>query len=197
MKKLVLFFVVMTLISLPIHAQLSLGAKGGVNFASLTGDDADMLDLNGRTTLHFGAVGNLPISELLAVQAEVVYSAQGFTLEESFEGMTFEGTGKLDYINIPILADFTVLEGLSLQGGPQVGFLITDELEFEDETESLDAESIDFSAAIGAQYRLPMGLFFQARYTIGFNNVAGEDSAEEDVDLKNGVFSLSAGWFFN
>jgi len=173
---------------------VSFGPKVGVNFASLTGDDADMLNLDGRTSLHFGAAVNIGISELFAVQPEVVYSAQGFTLEE----MGIEGTGKLDYINIPVLADFTIIEGLSLQGGPQIGINITDEFEVDGETESLDAESTDIGAAIGAQYRSPLGLFVQARYTIGFSNVAGDDEDIDgsDVDLKNGVFGVSVGWFF-
>jgi hypothetical protein len=191
MKKILMLAAIAVLSLTTAQAQgVSFGAKAGVNFASLTGDDADMLDLKGRTSFHIGAVANIGISELFAVQPEVVYSAQGFTIEE----MGVEGTGKLDYINIPVLADFTIAEGFSLQGGPQIGINITDEFEAEGETETLDAESTDFGAAIGAQYRSPLGLFVQARYTIGLSNVAADD--EDDIDLKNGVISISAGWFF-
>ncbi|NNK55661.1 MAG: PorT family protein [Flavobacteriaceae bacterium] len=191
MKKILMLAAIAVLSFTTAQAQgVSFGAKAGVNFASLTGDDADMLELEGRTGFHIGAVANISISELFAVQPEIVYSTQGFTLEE----MGVEGTGKLDYINIPVMADFTVAEGFSLQGGPQIGINVTDEFEAEGETETLDAESTDFGAAIGAQYRSALGLFVQARYTIGLSNVAGDD--EDDVDLKNGVISISAGWFF-
>ncbi len=190
MKKLLMVVAVAALTLSSTFAQsVSFGPKVGVNFASLNGDDADDLDLMGRTSLHFGAAVNIGVSELFAVQPEVVYSAQGFTIEE--DGV--EGTGKLDYIIIPVLADFTVAEGFSLQGGPQIGINITDEFEVEGETETLDAESTDIGVALGAQYRSPLGLFVQARYTVGLSNVAGD---EDDVDLKNGVFGVSAGWFF-
>lgn len=205
MKKLATIILISVLCSTVSFAQdegsgdngISFGAKAGVNFASLTGDDADELNLEGRTSFQIGGVVNIPVSEVFAVQPEVLYSGQGFTLEETIAIDDFEetvdGTGKLDYINVPILADFTVAEGFSLQVGPQVGFVITDEFEADGETESLDAESVDFSAVFGAQYRTSVGVFFQARYALGLTNVATED----DFEAKNGVFSLVAGWFFN
>ena len=171
---------------------VNFGVKAGVNFASLTGDDTD--DLDGRTSFHAGGAVNIPISELFAFQPEVIYSAQGFTLSEEEEGMDIEITGKLDYINVPILADFTLAEGFSLQAGPQVGFNITKEFEADGFSEEIpDVESVIFDAAVGAQYRLPLGLFFQARYVFGISNASSAD----DTDAKNSVASVSAGWFFN
>jgi Outer membrane protein beta-barrel domain len=167
---------------------VSFGVKAGANFASLTGDDTD--DLDGRTSFHAGGVVNISISELFAVQPEVVYSAQGFTLSE--DGMDI--TGKLDYINVPILADFTLAEGFSIQGGPQVGFNITKEFEADGVSVEIEnVESVIFDAAVGAQYRLPIGLFFQARYVFGISNA----TSEADTDIKNSVASVSAGWFFD
>ena len=170
-------------------SEVSFGAKGGVNFAAITGDETD--DLDGRTGIHGGAVVNIPISELFAVQPEVIYSAQGATFME--EGL--DVTVKLDYINVPILADFTVAEGFSLQGGPQIGINVTKEVEAEGFSMELEeVESVIFEGAIGAQYRLPIGLFFQARYVIGISNI---NSDSDDISNQNSVFSLSAGWFFN
>lgn len=164
--------------------EVKFGAKAGVNFASLTGDDADGLD--GRTSLHFGFVANIGISESFSVQPELLYSSQGFTLSE----FGIDVTGKLDYINLPILADFKVADNFSLQVGPQVGFVVTDKVEAEGESEDLDAESIDFGAVLGAQFKMETGLFFQARYNLGLSDVAS------DADLKNSVLSFSVGYFF-
>jgi len=163
---------------------LHFGVKGGANFASLTGSDADGLD--GRTSFHFGGVVVIGISEKFAVQPELVYSSQGFKISE----FGFDGTGKLDYINIPILADINLSSGFSLQVGPQIGFNITDKFEIEGQSESLDAESIDFGLAGGAQFKMESGLFFQARYAMGLSDVAS------DGTIKNSVFSLSIGYFF-
>ena len=189
MKKLFLFAVLFIFTLTTTHAQdISFGIKAGVNFSSVTGDNVDELD--GRTSLHAGGVVNIGISEIFAVQPEVLFSAQGATTSE--EGI--DATVKLDYINIPIMADFTVAEGFSLQGGPQIGFNMTSEVEWEDETEELeDIESLDLGLGIGAQYRLPMGLFFQARYVIGMSDISSDDSDDKN---QNSVLSISAGWFF-
>ncbi|MDC8004388.1 porin family protein [Aureisphaera galaxeae] len=191
MKKLFTMLVV-AVFAFTINAsaqEISFGAKAGLNLASINGDDADDANFDGRTSFHVGAVVNIGIGEFFAVQPEVVYSAQGFTAEE--EGV--DVTGKLDYLNIPVLADFTIAEGLSLQGGPQFGFNITSEAEADGETEDIDdVESVDVAAGIGAQYKLPaLGLFFQARYVIGLSDVVS------DFDGKNANLSLSVGWFFN
>ncbi len=166
---------------------VSFGAKAGANFASLNGDDADNLD--GRTGFHVGGVVNIGISEIFAVQPEILYSSQGYKFNSAFGDVK----GMLDYINIPILADITVVDGLSLQGGPQVGINISAKAKADGETGDIDdVETLDIGFGGGAQYRLPdMGLFFQARYVIGFSDVI------TDVTAKNNVISLSAGWFFN
>ncbi|WP_100615889.1 porin family protein [Confluentibacter citreus] len=185
MKKLLLSAVIAVLAMNNVNAQeVKFGAKAGVNFASLSGDDVE--DLDGRTSFHIGGVANIAISEKFAIQPELVYSSQGFTVSES----GVDVTGKLDYINLPILADFSVAEGFSIQAGPQIGFNITDKVEAEGESESLDAESIDLGAAFGVQYKMETGLFFQARYVLGFSEII------EDVDAKNNVLSLSVGYFF-
>ena len=185
MKKSILLSLVFVLGLLTVHAQgIKLGVKAGANFASLSGSDADGLD--GRTSFHLGGVVVIGISEKFAVQPELIYSAQGFKFSE----FGFDVTGKLDYINLPILADFTIAEGFSIQAGPQLGFNITDKIEAEGESESLDAEGIDFGAAFGAQYKMNSGLFFQARYALGLSEVV------KDVDIKNNVISLSIGYFF-
>ncbi|MAP54201.1 porin family protein [Altibacter sp.] len=190
MKKLIVLAAIAAVSFTSVHAQeVRFGIKGGVNFASLNGDDAD--DLDGKTSIHLGGVVNIPISELFAVQPEVIYSRQGF---ENSEPELFDVTVYLDYLNIPIMADFTVAEGLSLQGGPQVGIninSISKDNNTDNETDIDDVETLDLGVGIGGQYKLPMGLFFQARYVIGLSDVF------PDANAKNSVVSVSVGWFFN
>jgi len=192
MKKIILFTAIAMFAFTTTNAQgISFGAKAGLNLASVTGDGADEVD--GRTAFHVGGVVNIEFSELFALQGEIVYSAQGFTQNISFDDVeNIEATVKLDYINVPVLADITIIEGLSLQGGPQFGINITSELEVDGETEELDGvESLDVAAAIGAQLELPIGLFFQARYVTGLTEIV------DGGDFKNSNISLSVGWFFN
>ncbi len=99
MKKVLLIAVVAAFGFTSVYAQgIRLGAKAGLNLASVSGDDADGFD--GRTSSHFGAVAHIGISEKFAVQPELIYSAQGATADDDI-------TAKLDYLNLPILAGFS------------------------------------------------------------------------------------------
>lgn len=184
MKKLFLFAAIFAFAVTTSNAQgVSFGAKAGLNLAGVNGDDTDGLD--GRTAFHVGGVASIGISELFSVQPELIFSMQGAEADDV--------TLQLDYINLPIFADFQIAEGLSLQGGPQFGFNVNAKQEFEGNTATIDeVETLDLGVGAGAQYRLPdLGLFFQARYVIGFSDFIS------DVDAKNSVASISVGWFFN
>ncbi len=191
MKKLLLFAALSVFGLTTINAQeVRLGAKAGANFASLNGDDVD--DIDGRTSFHVGGVANIGITELFSIQPEVIYSSQGFSGDDDGDV-----TVNLDYINVPVMADFKLAEGFSLQGGAQVGFNISSKIDFDGDKEDIDdIQTIDFGVGIGAQYILPMNLFFQARYVIGITNVY-EEIEGMDLDAKNSVISVSVGYFFN
>jgi hypothetical protein len=188
MKKLMLFAAVAVFGLSNVNAQeVSFGAKAGVNFASVGGDDSDGLD--GRTSFHVGGVAVIGISEKFAVQPEVVYSSQG--AKETFEGIDIDYN--LDYINVPVLAKFTVAEGFSIEAGPQVGFLMSAKAKGEGETVDIKDQfkGIDFSGAVGLGYKMETGLNFAARYNLGLGNIV-----DGEGDLKNNVIQLSVGYNF-
>jgi len=187
MKKIILTAVFAVGVLLSANAQkIEYGVKAGLNLSTLVGDGGDGFD--SRTSFHIGGILNYEISEKFAIQPELFYSAQGADFNDEFlDGATF----RLDYINIPILADYTFAEGFSAQFGPQIGFNINSEVEFDGDTEDVDDfETVDIGVVGGLQYTLEQGIFFQARYSIGLNDVA------EDADAKNGVLGLSVGYKF-
>lgn len=195
MKKLFLAVIAVLSLSYTQAQEVQFGAKAGVNFANLTGDveDSDM-----RTSFHLGAVAEIKINEKFSVQPELLYSSQGTTSKEKFEGISFESTIKLDYIAVPIMAKYYVAQGLSLEAGPQIGFLVAAESEFsaggESETEDIKDElkSVDFGLNFGLGYKLDSGINFGARYNLGLSNIADDD----DYELKNSVFQISVGYLF-
>ena len=189
MKKLMLLAAVAVFGLSNVNAQeVKFGVKAGVNFASLTGDDADGLD--GKTGFHVGGVAVIGISEKFAVQPELVYSSQG--AKDTEEGVDVDYN--LDYINLPVLAKFTVAEGFSIEAGPQVGFLMSAKVKAEGESFDIkdDLKGIDFGGAIGLGYKMDSGLNFAARYNLGLGNIADFDGG----DLKNNVIQLSVGYNF-
>lgn len=188
MKKIILLVTIGVLTILGVSAQnIHFGAKGGVNLASLDIENAAGT-INGRTSFHLGGVVNIELSENIGIQSELLYSAQG--ADSNVNG--FESTIKLDYINVPVLLDYKVLDSFSLQAGPQIGFNINAETETDNGTFTIpSAETIDLALAFGAQYKLEQGIFFQGRYSLGLTDYV------QGLRSRNNVFSLSVGYFFN
>ena len=195
MKKIILSAIALGAFSFAAQAQtpdLKLGAKAGVNLANITNAEADM-----KTGFHVGVLAEIFINEKFSVQPELLYSSQG--AKSKVEGIEYKSS--LDYINIPIMAKYYVMDGLSVQAGPQVGFLVKAEDKISGGIASGtrdikdELQSVDFGINLGAGYELPMGVFFDARYNLGLSKI-NKESESGMKDLKNGVFQISVGYKF-
>lgn len=173
----------------------SFGIKGGVNFATVTGDDFDSPDM--RTSFHVGAVAEFPLADMFSLQAEGVYSSKGF--KSNIDGGIIGGDGdieyQLDYIDVPVLAKIYVTKGLSFEVGPQFSFLVNEEIDSDPtddpgDLETNEAENFDFGVAGGLTFQTDMGLFATGRYTYGMTEII------EDSDAHNSVFQVSIGYKF-
>ena len=207
MKNSIFIVVVSFLCLVAVNAQnIKYGSKIGVNIANISGDETD--DLNTRTSLHTGAVAEIVISDEFSFQPELLYSAQGAKSDysETIDEVTFRYTTvKLEYINVPLLAKYYVAEGLSLEAGPQVGFLITADREFEKtdngETETGEEDildeikGIDFGLNFGLGYKLDSGIFIAARYNLGLANINDFEGTDQ-LKNQNQVVQVSVGYFF-
>lgn len=210
MKKLLMITVVFFFAFAYVNAQdgAQFGVKGGINFATIT-SDADFVDFESRTCFHLGAVLELPISDMFSFQPEVLYSCQGADYSADVDdspsetkAALFEGSIKLAYLNIPLMAKYYIAEGFSLEAGPQIGFLLSAKDEYDSQGDSGEddikeyVKGFDFGVNFGLGYKLEGGLNFGARYNLGLTN--GNDDIGElgDYTLKNGVFQFSLGYFF-
>lgn len=194
MRKLLLISVVSSLIlsSCVCH---NLGLTAGLNMASINGDDTD--NYSARSGMFFGGIAELCATNNFAIQPELLYSMQGAEYTQS-DGTN--GKLKLDYINLPIMAKFKLVDDLYVQGGPQIGFLISAKNEFNSSSDSGNEDiidrmnSLDLSANIGLAYQLDNGLIFGARYNYGLSNI--NDISGSDINNQNGVFQFSVGFKF-
>lgn len=167
------------------------GVKAGVNFATLAGDVANTSSLTG---FHVGGLAEFKLSEQFSVQPEVLFSMQGTKYEFAGE----ESETKLSYVNIPIMAKYYIIEGLSIEAGPQVGFLLSADEDGIDNAKDY-YKSIDFGIAGGLAYDLEMGVFFQARYYAGLSNIGEEytlGGTTVSPSIQNNVASVSVGYKF-
>ena len=190
MKKILLTAVVM-LASVASYAQQAVGTftlqpKIGMNVASLTKCDG----CDPRIGLAAGVEAEYQATDIFSVSAGLIYSMQGNKAKE--EGVTL--TTKLDYINIPILANVYVTKGLAVKLGVQPAFNVSDKQKLSGgkasvEAEDVGAESFDFSIPVGLSYEYN-NVVFDARYNFGVTNIA------DGGDSKNSVFQFTLGYKF-
>jgi hypothetical protein len=192
MKK--LFFLTLALCTLLVaNAQKSkrdegikLGIKGGLNVANLMGDVEDVAI---RTSIHAGLVAEIIVNDKFSIQPELLYSGQGASVTS-----TGGGRIKLDYITLPVLAKFPIANHLSLETGPQVGFLVSGKYKTNDSNDKIeDTKTIDFGLNAGLNYELNNGVFFQARYNLGLTDVG---IAGDNNRASNAVIQFSIGKLF-
>lgn len=186
MKKLLLVTVITVLGLTNVNAQeIKFGVKAGLNFAFITGDNAK--DLDPSTDFHFGVMAEFNISDKFYLQPELIYSGQGAETNIASEGII-----SLNYLNIPLIGKYYVTERLSLEAGPQIGFLLSTKGGTLDYKDLL--KTTDFGVNFGVGYKLDNGLNFSARYNLGLTNINNVDGFSDKN--RNGVFQLSVGFFF-
>jgi len=180
------------LVSALAQAQLSIGLKGGLNFAKLDFDQSVADNYDSRTGYHAGLFTLVKIGPI-GIQPEVIFSKQGtkYTINSNDYEANF------DYINVPLILKFYLPLKLNLQAGPQFGFLSAAEIK--DAAGSTDVKDFfennsDISVAVGLGWDLPFGLTVDARYNIGVSDIEFEPSPSNPVTFKNKVIQLSVGY---
>lgn len=168
-------------------AQISIGAKGGLNVSSLNGLNETNFETKALIGFHAGGYITFNLGRNFALQPELVYSTQGAQLENATEDL------KLNYFNVPVVVKFLTNNGFYVEAGPQLGFQVgsVDNEDFED-----DVKNSDFSIVGGIGFQPTKSAFgIGARYNVGLGK-AGEinDGSLGDADYRNGVFQLSLYW---
>lgn len=166
------------------------GVKAGLNVSNLSNiEDSKM-----KTGFYVGAFAEFHVNDWLGIQPEVIYSRQGVALDDpdvDYARM------RLNYLNIPIMGKFYVLDNLSFETGPQFGFLLNSNLKAkangETHKEDIDgAKNFDVSWGVGVSYRIFDPLDVTFRYNIGLTKIWDT----QDNTPKNGVIQIGVGYRF-
>jgi hypothetical protein len=194
--------------------QITLKPTVGMNIASMTKTEGDS---KVRVGIAAGVEAEYGITESFSLSAGLLYSMQGvkgngsFDLDFFDEYFNYEGdaeytgkaTVKLDYINIPILANYYVIPGLAIKAGIQPAFNVSKKVKFEGdviygnkkETVNVDKKIDDGVKAF--QFAIPVGISYEyknfvldARYNIGVTK------AFKYTDSRHSVFQITLGYKF-
>lgn len=175
------------------NSGIEFGARGGVNFATIANENSSFDSPDKRTSFYAGLVAEMPLQERFSLQGEVFYSGQGFDAGNSVNDYKTEY--QVDYIQVPLLAKFYIVEGLSIAAGPQFGFKVNEEIDYEPTNDGGDIntnslKTFDFQGTAGLEYKFNNGLFLQGRYAYGFSDLI------EDNSIHTSVFSAGLGYMF-
>ena len=166
----------------------SIQPKVGLNIASLTKTD----DADPRFGLVAGAEFMYQASDMLGVSFGALYSMQGCTGTTEEYGKDVDVTLKLDYINIPILANVYVAPGFAVKLGLQPGFCVNNKVKAKSgstsgETDGPDENTVDLSMPIGLSYEFS-NFVIEGRYNFGLTK------AYKDIDSKHSVIQFTVGY---
>ena len=156
---------------------LTLKPLVGINVANITDGNGDA-----KVGLAAGAELGYQLNESFAVTAGAIYSMQG----AKSEGVKLN----LDYINIPILANYYITKGLAVKAGIQPAFKVKSEAKADVVSVDMDGfKSFDLSIPVGLSYEVS-DFVIDARYNWGMTKVF------EGFDSKNTVFQFTVGYKF-
>jgi hypothetical protein len=195
MKKLFLAFTVVAFSAVSAQSQTaSFGLKAGMTAANVKEKfDGGSISLSSKIGFYAGAFADIGVSENFGVQPELFYSVLG----AKQKGTSGDPDSKLDlgYINIPVLAKYKN-SGFSAFLGPQIGILTSAKAKSGSESTDIkdQMKSTDFSGVLGVGYTLTNGFGVDARYQLGFSNIAKDTQGGESV--KNSAFMVGIHYAF-
>jgi hypothetical protein len=186
--------------SIPPLARITLGPFVGLNYTTLSGDDAT--DAKSRVDFALGGQLDFSLASSGFFRTGLVYSRRGAKTTESGTELKL----KVSYLEVPVLFGYRFPTGGGvrpyLMGGGQLGIKVGCKFEGTDQgvTASIDCDnpdlgadfkSTDISLVGGGGVLMPVGtssLAFDLRYALGLSSI------EKNSDLKNRGFTLGVGF---
>ncbi|MFD2921103.1 porin family protein [Terrimonas rubra] len=195
MKKLVITLVTLLAAYHFSQAQLSYGARAGLNVSkiSFTNDD---FKTKFQPGFSIGLYGKYALNKAMAVQVETFFSREG-TKEERVSSGT-KGNINKSYVQIPLLFQYKFVKGLYAEAGPQFGILVASKEKYGNGNNNIKPyyKPVDIRVPIGVGYDLNdvvKGLSVDLRYSFSLSKI--NKIAVGGGNLKNQVIGLSA--FYN
>ena len=178
---------------------LSIQPKVGLNIANIT----DIDDADPRLGLVAGAELEYQITDMVSLSAGALYSMQGCKQQNGASILGFnvntKNTVKTDYLNIPIMANVYITDGLAVKLGLQPGLNLSAKYKYDgsvagyegsSEGDIDDVKSFDLALPIGVSYEIN-NFVIDGRYNFGLSKVF------ETGDNKHSVFQITLGYKFS
>ena len=170
------------------NGTFTLQPKVGLGIGVLSGEwkTASGVDNKSRVGFVAGVEGEYYATKWLGIAAGLNYAQQGW----KFKGNGIDQTTKLDYLNIPVTADFYVAKGLALKTGLQFGILMNAKLEDSDIKDA--CEKLNLSIPLGISYEIS-NVILDLRYNLGLTKTNKPDNGSK---ARSDLFQITVGYKF-
>jgi len=201
MKKIfTLSIIALTIFYSNTNAQTRPGIRVGITQSTWHGDAMNSLNdvigftngyvtTKGRTGFYAGGFVNMPLTERISIEPGAYYSQKGYTLKGKlpidkleFLGASATAAVQSHYIDIPVLVKMNVAKGFDIYAGPQVSYLVKNNLHMEagalgfsvlnknmDITDNFNR--VDWGVTAGAGYTFDNGFSINAGYDVGLSRL--------------------------
>lgn len=184
------------------------GPKLGLNVTHLmlSGDASEGLKGNNgmKLSTHLGGFVEIIFSDYFSLQPELLYTVKGarFKNEDVDE---YKSAYVYKYISLPILAKYYVTKNITIEGGPQISYLLSAKnVEVKgifsspvgSEAAAIDLKKdmkpIDLGIALGGSYLTKSGFYLGIRYEFGVFDISNPQD-DSDLSIRNGTIMLTTG----
>jgi hypothetical protein len=221
MKKLFTLTIASCFFALSSFAQTSFGIKAGVNNSTWKGDATSSLNdllsvtngylsTNSRTGFYAGGFADIPVGSGFSIEPGLYYSQKGYQVKGNIAinkldilGAGATATMQSHYIDMPVLIKAEVAHGLKIYAGPQLSYLVKNNLNlragalgFDIVNSNMDLtnqfKKVDVSLVGGVGYKFANGLSIEAGYDHGLSRI----DKNSNFKSYNRTFKVGLGFTF-
>ena len=169
------------------HEPGSLTIQPRIGFSAADFNNTE--DTKARVGMVVGPEFEYTLSNRFSLALGINYSQQGAKHD------ALEATYKMDYLTVPIVADFYIVKGLAVKAGIQPGLNVKAKMDAPGITGDFDesVKKFDLSIPVGLSYEF-RNVVLDARYNFGVTKMF--DMNKIDLDSKNLAFQLTLGYKF-
>ena len=162
--------------------QITVAPTFSMNYANIT----KLSNTKNKIGVAIGANAEYGLTDNIGVSLGLFFSQQGCKYKRS-------GKQRLDYLNMPILANYYVMDGLAIKAGVQPAILLA-ATDFDNHDCKKACYKFDLSIPVGASYEYKK-FVFDARYNIGLTKVYKKEMTTKSCH--NSVLQLMVGYKFS
>lgn len=196
MKRIILTFAYIIIVSLTVNAQTRFGVKAGVNIANqiMIPNNIDRPTSHPIVAFHAGVLMEISISKKFFFQPNLLFSQKG----ESFDFLNRRASIKNNYLDLPLNIGYKITPKFTVNGGPYFGYFMNSSIGYVDSDTTYRNHEGSFNYGLNANiaYELKNGFVIGINYTRGTINGIGNGLSSKFTVLNN-VWGISLTKFFD